>query len=207
MQIAGKSLQLRESIVVRLKGKDSPVDIQLGCLPLGFPVALERILPEPVPPRTGKCVKDERGDPVLFGGKPVPEVDWSNPDYRRAKAEHDTLVSVLMLYTSMKAAMPELEFDAEKAFSDESLRDKRFVIAIEREFAQSGFSMDVIRYLLGKLREINALDGVVEASESFLSQPAAGETPPSRNSKSEPGASASPAQPSTGTGEPASGSL
>lgn len=204
MHIAGKRIQLRESISVVLKGKNGPVEILLGCLPLGFPVVLERVLPEPVPPKTGRCVKDERGDFVLFNGKPIPEVDWSNAEYRRAKAEHDTLVSVYMLYTAMKAAMPALEFDAETTFPDESMRDKSFASSLEHEFARDGFSLEAIRTLLGKLREINGLDGAAEVGESFLSQQGNGEAPKSPDLNSVPAPDDTPVQPTTGSGEPTS---
>lgn len=206
MRLAGKHLQLRDRIVVNLKGQNGPIAVYLGCLPLGFPIQLERILPEPVPPKTGKCVKDERGDPVLLNGKPIPEVDWQNSEYRLAKSEHETLVSVFMLYTSMKAAMPDLEFDAEVEFADKSLRDKRFAVALEHEFAKNGFSLDVIRLLLSKMREINGLDGALEVADGFLSQPAAQPTSESSSSKNERAADASGGQQNTGTGEPVSGS-
>lgn len=141
-----------------------PVTVRVRDLPPDFQDKMEAELPTPQPPQTG-VVRDDRGQPELDDqtGRPIPEFDYNDPDYRERKREIDQLQSVFIIVEGLKEG--EVEFQTAKDPED----PEKYYRQVRQEMKEFGFGMSHINKLAEAIREVSGIDEqeVEEARRGF----------------------------------------
>ena len=139
-------------------------------VPYGFPERIEREIPLPEPPvefardpRSGAVLRDENGMAVKTEKR-------GDARYQRELSRVRALRVVLQAREALRGD-PNITFEGdERALKEKSTR--AYAEALEKEFADAGFSDSEIIAIFAKTLELNrgAAQRVDEAAERFLSE-------------------------------------
>jgi len=147
------TLQGRSTFVIDRGGKR--LALELKALPFGYEQELEKMIPTPSPPRKG-WMREKSGRLSRDAtGKPIPEYDYDDPDYKQArmKAVYDQMILTVV---QALAGDPRIEFEARRADFDTA---QEYVDAVRKELSDFGFTtMDIVNIS----REVMKISGATE---------------------------------------------
>lgn len=144
-------------IPVELNLNDKKVVLNLKPLPYDFLSIIEKRLPSPRPPQVG-ILKDSRGRWVRDeNGRPVPEYNENDPEYKTQVEEINDLQATAFLYEGLKGDK-DISFEAIEPHHDEK-KWKDFYKQVREELKQAGMSMAQRTIILQALQnDSNMLD-------------------------------------------------
>jgi len=182
MKIGGKVPGVNRGVIEFHRPNGQVFRLAVQAAPYGFPEKVERELPLPDPPveyardpKSGAVLRDEAGMAAKTERR-------SDPRWRKESARVRALRVILQAREALRGD-PSVQFEADEHAGKLALR--ACAEAIEKEFADAGFSDLEIIAIFNKSYELNrgAQQRVDEAAEGFLS-----ETPaePDGGSPSEP---------------------
>ena len=185
MKIAGKTPGINKGVIEFHRPGGNLFRLVVQAVPYGFPERIEREIPTPDPPvefardpKTGAILRDESGFAVKTERKG--DRKWQT-EASRARA-----LRVVLHAREALRCDPSVEFESDKA--SPRLQGRAYAEAVEKEFAEAGFSDREILDIFFKAGELNrgAAQRVSEAAESFLSGTPAGADGKSPSEPAEP---------------------
>ena len=127
------------------------IEVAVRPLPVDWDDIVERNLPSPRPKQIG-VERDGKGRVLYENGRPIPQYDVDNPEYRRAVARHSKRQTLYMLLEGLEPG--QVVFDAPRG-DDLAV----YLDAVLGELKAFGFSMGDLLVLV---RAISELSGVTE---------------------------------------------